>query len=85
MEVWKYVMKTGAERFEMPDGARILACQLQRGEVTLWALVNPELPAIVKRDFMLYGTEHEIPDADKLRYIDTVQNGPLVWHVFEEV
>ena len=88
MRVFKWKLPA-ASHFELtlPRGARLLTVQEQRGELMLWALVDPEAPTET-RDFRIAGTGHLIDeDANTLRYVGTVQmsNGSLVWHVFEIV
>lgn len=84
--IWKFPLSiTGQQQISMPEGAEILCVQVQRGQVCLWALVNPNF---VKkpRTIEIFGTGHEVDDAPRT-YIGTVQVHPmgsdLVWHVFE--
>jgi len=90
-EVWKYNLSlTNEQSVSMPDGAVVLTVQEQRGVLTFWALVNPEARR-VDRSFRIVGTGHPVDlPADQAptltlgwHYIDTVQMGLLVWHVFE--
>ena len=69
----------------MPQGARILAVQIQGIEnPTIWAMVNTEEGKLVRRMLRVYGTGREIEERlEDLDYIGTVQTGPFVWHVFE--
>ena len=71
---------------ELPSGAEILTCQFQRGNLCLWALVNPDAP-LETRIIRVYGTGHPVKADIVQRYIGTVQDraGYLVWHVFEEL
>lgn len=66
---------------EMPRGAEILDIQRQGSYITLWAMVNTDLPKI-RRMFQIVGTGHDIP-AEPHRYLRTVQMGQFVWHIFE--
>lgn len=82
MKIYKYPLKPV---LQIPEGAKILAVQLQFDSPKLWALVDPEKP-LVDRHIKVFGTGHEIPDG--LKYIGTFQEdslaiGHFVWHVFE--
>lgn len=93
--IWKHPMALGrAQRIDMPRGARILTVQLQDNTPTLWTLCDPEQP-LESRVIITFGTGHTInlPPGCKevatahlfgLAYIGTFQQGPYVWHVFEE-
>jgi hypothetical protein len=93
--VWKYPLELGrAQRLLMPRDAVPLAVQMQGDVPTLWAMVDPTQP-LAGRLFIIFGTGHNInlPPGCKdvrtasifgLQYIGTFQQGPYVWHVFEE-
>lgn len=69
---------------EMPRGAKVLSVGVQREVVCLWVLVDTDNPKD-ERTFLIWGTGHSI-DSDTGTYIGTVilQDGAIVWHVFEE-
>jgi hypothetical protein len=85
--IWKYVIPipVGSDviQIDIPRGAEILALQLQYGEPTFWALVNPGNP-VEHRRFRITGTGHEI-EGEKGHYWGTFQlyEGRIVLHVFE--
>lgn len=69
---------------EMPQGAEILDAQIQGyAGVQLWARVDPEAPTEI-RNFRAVGTGWEV-SGQGWSYIATVQEGPFVWHIFEQV
>ena len=72
----------------MPKYAKILCVQMQNDVPTIWALHtdHPE-PDYETRKFRIVGTGHQISDdfETKSAYIGTVQDGSLVWHIFEVV
>lgn len=70
------------QRIEMPQGAIILSCQIQRGNICLWAEVNTDLNKTSRR-FLIYGTGNPILQKANRVFIATVQQGQFVWHVFE--
>ena len=67
----------------MPVGAQVLSVQMQHGEAQLWALVDPKSPERLRK-FRVVGTGHPI-EGDPGVFIDTFQmnQGDLVFHVFE--
>jgi hypothetical protein len=88
-KVYKYVLPKAfwdeGVKVTMPRGAELLSCQVQHGEITIWALVDLTEDDVV-RTFRVFGTGHDVPDALTFHhYVGTVQfmNGQLVFHVFE--
>lgn len=81
--IWKYpIALQDAQFIEMPKGAEILCVQMQDGNPCLWALVLPG--ETERRKIEIYGTGHPVSELE-LAYIGTYQEGPYVWHVFEEL
>ncbi len=82
--IWKFQFDIGdAVEIEMPgDDAHILHVECQMGFPCVWAMVDPE-KALVTRRFRLFGTGHPITDVVG-KHVGTFQQGPLVWHMFEE-
>ena len=86
MRIWKWELKIADQQFlPIPEGAKLLAVQMQDGMPQLWALVN-EKAFIELRNFATYGTGNPVPD-EPGEYVGTYQlrNGALVFHVFEKV
>jgi hypothetical protein len=84
MTIWKFPLeKFELQTIRMPQGANIIAAQIQEGAICLWALVDPARP-LEPRDFFTCGTGARIV-FEKIWYIGTVQDPPFVWHVFERV
>lgn len=82
--VYKYKLKCSGEQWiEMPITAKVLTVQMQNGEPCLWAKVRPDEPQALRR-FVTHGTGHQIPETTG-KYIGTYQlnNGELIFHVFE--
>lgn len=81
--IWKYSL-SDRTTLEMPAGAQILSVQGQGMDICMWAQVHPNR-RVVKRQFVVYGTGHPIPDDEDFTYVGTAQlaNGGLVFHVFE--
>lgn len=68
----------------MPKGAEVLSIQFQRDALCLWALINVGAEMETRR-FRVIGTGWHDIKVDRSDYIATVQDGNLVWHIFEEV
>lgn len=69
---------------EMPFGAKILKVDIQNEEPVLWALVNTDYETHETVYFRLIGTGHPMPKDILLKYVDTFQQPPFVWHLFKE-
>lgn len=86
--IYKYplgkIQHNSVIEIEMPKGAKVLDIQMQNGDPVVWAIVNPK-HSLRKRVFHVFGTGFEMHDYEKKHYdhINTVQDGLLVWHIFE--
>jgi hypothetical protein len=81
--IWKFPLKREGEQvIDMPKHAMVLAVQMQDTLPTLWAEVDPDGQP-EKRRFRIIGTGHEF-QGHGLAYIGTVQDGWMVWHVYED-
>lgn len=81
--IYKYTIPVEGCVLEIPKGSQHLSCQLQRNEIVIWAIVNPDQQETTKVQISVYGTNHELPDYLTARYLlATLQLGPLVLHVF---
>lgn len=82
--IWKYTLHVAnAQSIKIPKNAEMLTVQMQGGEPQLWVLVDPEetkVDVIIE----IYGTGHPI-NKEKLEYINTFQEGDLVFHVFKKL
>ena len=84
--VYKYPL-TGpgfADRIDLPIDAKVLDAQYQDGKIVLWALVDTFMDT-ARRLFVVTGTGHSLNYGDDLIHVSTVQDGGLVWHIFEVV
>ncbi len=82
-QIWKYKVENV---IEIPKGAEILSVQIQNGQMfnaCIWVKVNPE-NELEKRKFVVIGTGHSFDDTN-MKYIGTYQDGPFVWHLFEDI
>ncbi len=86
MRVFKYPLAAMSRQIvQMPKDAAILDLQVQGSVPTIWALVNP-MSSFESRIFTIYGTGRDMP-VNPGKYIGTFQldDGVLVFHLFEEV
>lgn len=89
-DIYKYELPIEAKPIiEMPFFADILSIQMQGPKMQIWAMVNKD-EANVQRQFYILGTGHGVPDeveyainAGQFKHRGTVQDGGMVWHVFE--
>lgn len=83
-KIYKYPIKNIDDQFiDVPAGFKMLTVQKQGSGIDrlmLWALVDNDSP-LKRVKISVFGTGCSIPD-DAGSYIDTVQVGPMVWHVF---
>jgi hypothetical protein len=86
MRIFKYELyiTDGVQELRLPKGAEILTVQVQAARLMFWAIVHPHFET-EKRCFSVYGTGHEMNPTITHKYIATVQNFQLVWHIFEVV
>ena len=76
--IWKYPLEiTDTQNLMMPEGAEILAAQMQGDTLCLWALVNPDAPK-QRREIEVLGTGNPAPDAK--RRIGSVMRFPRGSH-----
>lgn len=85
--IWKFPLAFRNVRGDeleilMPAPNRILTLQVQNGEPTLWALVDPEADVAVYK-FIVVGTGYEL-DGRCGDYVGTWQHPPYVWHLFRD-
>jgi hypothetical protein len=86
LRIYKYKLHPDTDGVYMPKGAQVLYAREQGDDICVWALVDIDDPAPSEpRRFSVYGTGHEIRLSDPGRYVGSahLQNGALVFHVFE--
>ena len=81
--IYKYEILGMESSLDLPQGAQVLAAQVQGQSVCLWVLVDPSL-ATERRSFAVYGTGWPLPaNAGTFIAIIHLPESGLVWHVFE--
>lgn len=80
-KIYKYPLEvTDLQLIEIPIGTRVLSVQTQNDIPTIWAMHSQEEDK-VNVEVRMVGTGQEF-DLEDWRFIDTVQVGMFVWHVF---
>lgn len=68
----------------LPKGASVLKAGMQNGGLYIWALVDPNEKTHIEKTFEVIGTGHPFEhNGLKYRFIDTIFDGPFVWHIWE--
>ena len=81
--IFKYQLSVaGGQALTLAKGSIILACQAQRDVITLWVACPIVFTEYEIRRFTVVATGGTCQE--DWTYIDTVQIGWTVWHVFEE-
>lgn len=80
---------TDYQEITAPIIEQVLTVQMQNGVPCLWAVVREpdvpprSVPVAPRLGVFVVGTGNPIPDeAEDANYVGTIQQGPLVWHVF---
>lgn len=84
--IWKYKLSQYSKlAIQMPKNTNIICTQYFQGDICLWAEVDVpnDTEELETRYFAIYGTGWEM-DLDNSKYIGTVFENNLVWHVYEE-
>lgn len=83
MRIWKQELQiTDTQFITVPHKAVMLDAQFQGDSILcLWFLCNPDKPPS-ERKIAIYGTGNPVPE-NPGKHISTVQDGILVWHVFD--
>ncbi len=81
--IFKYELRMGQTRLNLPHGSKILTVQMQHNIPQLWAMIDTDKPS-EQRLISIFGTGHIMPE-DPGEYIATFQmdGGALVFHVFD--
>lgn len=81
--IWKFRLKPAdIQDVEMPKGATILTVGWQSHDAVLWAMVDTMEFLTEMRKIEMFWTGEPMSTRQR-RYIGTVTDGNMVWHVFE--
>lgn len=88
MKIHKFILNDATISIDLPQGSEILTAQLQDAHVVLWVKMTDD-PFIETRTISIFLTggklpEEEYPDQN-MKYINTVQGGFFVYHIFEVI
>ena len=83
--IYKYPLRESRCEFEMPHQSDIIKCGYDpQGQLCLWAAVNTE-QEMVPVTFLKIGPGwplDELLEKYNMSYVDSVNDGPFVWHIF---
>jgi hypothetical protein len=83
MTIYKYELTLKDEQvLSLPADSEILSIQAQGVAVFAWVSVDTSKPERDRKIFIV-GTGDPV-DTKGIKYISTVQVGPMVWHFFEQ-
>jgi hypothetical protein len=79
---YKYPVPRRSPKFSLhlPKDFKFLRIHFQGEDLQFWAEVVPEKVSD-QVDFQVFGTGHEIPDHAK--YLQTFDDGPFVFHLYQ--
>jgi hypothetical protein len=86
LTIYKYPFRVDdAVTIDLPRSAKLLKVEAQHGTPCLWALVDTDEP-VESRRFHVFGTGNPIGDDQGVGdHVATFQQGPFVWHLFEDL
>jgi hypothetical protein len=81
--IHKQVIKISEKPYEItvPTGSIMLAAQCQHGELTVWYHFTAGVSTQTVFHFLVVRTGWET-NLEGYAYLDTIQRGPYIWHVF---
>lgn len=84
VRIYKY--KIGPDKLSEYVGrfAVILKVDWQGDDLCVWCLIDDSFPES-KIKFHIIPTGYEFELKSTMKYVDTIQDGPYVWHVFYEL
>ena len=86
--IYKYLIDWDGSNNATADiciDSRIIDFQFQNGELYLWAIVDTFYEEKAQAKFEIYGTGREIKNPNKLKYLKTLHNNDMVWHIFTRI
>ena len=84
-KIYKYKLLTTSTTLDLPLNGNVIKVDVQNDEVCIWVLFHEEDEKNTEpRKFQIVGTGEPFDAEHRLMYLDSVQQGPFVWHIFEE-
>ena len=83
--IFKYQLEIkDTQVIKIPKGADPFTAQFQGEQLCVWAAVETDAE-LEDREFRIFGTGQPLDLSGVFRYLSTVQQGSLVWHIFTKV
>lgn len=80
--VHKYLLQIGTKvSIDFPVYSQVVKAGMSQGQPAIWVRKNPHIVGPGVKHFYVAATGEAMPD--NAGYIDTVFQGPYVWHVFQ--
>jgi hypothetical protein len=86
-KIFKYELSiTDNQKIKLPTGSKVLSAISQENRLVVYALVNTLEARGQNYNFHLVGTGNTINPSkiNTMTFLNSVQCGPFVWHVFYE-
>ena len=84
--IFKYILDAAdVQEIQMPIGSTILSVGVQRDEICIWALIEPDAVKVSRRIYIC-PTGREADGLQRVKFLGTVMlhAGNLVFHVFTD-
>lgn len=86
--IWKYQLAIrDVQKLQIPSGATLLSVQFHHSyhhrELCAWFVLDPEMKP-EERTFRIFNTGMPVENAESLTYLNTVQDGDSIRHIFED-
>ncbi len=80
--VYKYTLERADQQtISLPAHGHLLKVAMQDGNICIWWQFT-EGYGMQDFNFLIVGTGHAIPENMSVSYIDSVFDGPFVWHIY---
>ena len=81
VKIYKYEIIPGGVKSHTDRFVAVLKTDWQGSNLCVWCLVS-EFARESTITFMSLPTGYEFPYSDEMHYLDSIKDGPYVWHVF---
>ena len=79
--IYKYELKS---EVLLPKDSLVIKAGMQGDRMYIWVLIDPNEKTHIQRNFEIIGTGHPFDyDSMVCRFVDTIFDGPFVWHIWE--
>lgn len=84
VKIYKYEITSGGITTLTDRFVSVLKVDWQGNHLCVWCLVS-DLARESSLTFMALPTGYEFPFSEDTHYLDSIQDGPYVWHIFYTV